>query len=906
MNEITKNTIELVNTLNSEEECIIEISKDNRYIVRINKDGKLKYIGSKYSVERDIEKFISDINSIEANQTIIIFGLGAGEHIKYLVNNLSSANKIFIVEPNAEIIKETLKLDCIKNILEDNRIALCFLNNKIKKYINDFIDDYNINNSKIVSFANYSSICENEYNYFIKQLEKVINSQKMVTNTFNTFSNEFFNNFMGNIFTVGDEGFYSVNQLKNLYKGKPAVIVSAGPSLTKNVHLLKEVQDKFIIICGPRTIGTLIENGITPDFACSIDPQDKVYTLMEKYIDVKVPLVFMDSSNSRIVKEQKGPRIIVANQGMEIYLEQMIGIKVDSLMQGGSVAHFSMGLAYYLGCTTIIFIGQDLAYTNDKFQADGTYAGEMDQIKYDYEKDREKWDKDKRYNVYVKDIYGRIVRTSAVLKSYIDEFEDLISDCDTIKVINSTEGGAHIDGTEVIPLKDTIELYAGEIINKNLKDLLEEPIIANEEEFTERMFKIIDKLEIIKKACEQGIKYSEQMLCFYKYNKPCNLNKVFSELDRIDIVINNRDDLGFLTYSLASAIDNVMNNEYFKEKENETEKELGMRLAERGLFVYLSVCQTVEDAIIIIKNEFICESHGNQVNKVFLKKNLHKRIQKLHKEYDNLKEIDLVNDTDLKEKGVRYKILDDGSFLFLHKPVENITKEMWKLLIGDVEINEDSVKVHNIIENTKFYDVVNYSLVLLKETPINIKNDKIIYVKFRKTKDTNVHLRFLDKKFLSLYEEIWKKNKTIDDYKNSKLGCFDIDFVSDTVRCTLRFEDTVLYQSSLRNLKYDEIEFIIDLERGIICINKEVLKISKNIIEKYINNCYFSICSYTEIKENIEYEIKNVELGWNKEQVSTDKIDNDIIFFSGFNSEDIFNNNINLKTATKVYKLFVF
>lgn len=603
MNSITSKTIKLTNALSEEEQCNIEISKDNKFIIRLNKDNKLRYIGSKYSVGRDIEKFLSDIGKIDDNTTIIVFGLGTAEHIRCIMKNLSQSNKVLIIEPNTNIINETIKLDFCRDIFSDNRVVLLCLDDETKKHMNSFIEDYSVDNTKIVSFANYPIIFENEYKLAIDIFNSVKNFKKIGKNTFNAFSDLFFNNFIENIFSL--DKFYTVNNLKDLYKSKPAVIVSSGPSLTKNIHLLKEVQDKFIIICGPRTLGTLIKNGINPDFICIVDPQDKIYTLMGKHINLDVPLVFMDSADNKTVKAYKGLKIITANQGMEKHLEDMLGTKVDSIMQGGSVAHFCMGLAAYLGCKTIIFIGQDLAYTNEKFQAEGTYAGEMDELKYRYESDMEKWNSDKNYSIYVNDIYGNKVRTSALLNSYREEFEELISDCNGIKFINSTEGGANIKGAEVIPLKEAINLYASEKINKNLEELIPKPIVIDENEFIEKMLTIVNKVEIIKKACEEGINYSEQMLYFYRDNKPCNLKKVFKELDKIDALINNKEEIGLFAYKLISIINNILQDKEFNMKENQNARETGVRLARRSLKIYLAVFQTVQEMTFIIKNKFV-------------------------------------------------------------------------------------------------------------------------------------------------------------------------------------------------------------------------------------------------------------------------------------------------------------
>ncbi|MCY6959559.1 motility associated factor glycosyltransferase family protein [Clostridium brassicae] len=602
MNKITKRTIQLINSIESKEKCYIEISKDNKYVIQIDKNGKLRYVGSKYSVQRDIEKFYDYIlKEANAETIFLIFGLGSGEHIKYLFDRITNSNKVLIIEPSSVVIKEVLQKNHINYILQDERIGLCYFDYGIRKNLKDFIGEHSIDNTKFMAFSNYNVIFEEEYEKVFTELKAIKNVKD---DTFNVFSHIFFNNFIENIFSLDE--FYTVSQLKNLYKNKPAVVVSAGPSLNKNIHLLKEVQDKFIIICGPRTIGTLINNGIKPDFLCSVDPQDEAYELMKDYIDSEVPLVFMDSTSNKIVKKHKGLKVIAANQGMESYLEEILGIKVDSLMQGGSVAHFCMGLAVYMGCKNVIFIGQDLAYTNEKFQAEGTYSKSgIDDLKYKYEEDKEEWDKDKAYSIYVPDINGQMVRTSTMLNSYRQEFEELIYICNEVEFINSSQGGANINGTKVMDLKDSITMYAKENINKNIEELLGNKIILDEDSFIENMFKIIDKLKVIKKACEEGLEYSDKMLHFYKDNKYCDMNEVLNKLDKIDAMINDKKKLGFIAYKTVALINNILENDYYKEKANETEKELGIRLAKRSFNMYLAVLQPAEEAIFRIKDKFM-------------------------------------------------------------------------------------------------------------------------------------------------------------------------------------------------------------------------------------------------------------------------------------------------------------
>lgn len=827
MNEITKNTIEFTTNTETTEKCNIEISKDNRLILRIDKDYKLRYIGSKYSVQRDIDSFIDSMSNSNSETIFIIFGLGSGEHIKDLYNQTTDSNKIIIIEPSPAVIKEVIKLDNYIELFKDDRVALCYLDDKIRRNLSQLIEEHNIDNIKIDVFSNYNIIFDKEYKFLIDEIESMKNNKKIGNNTLNTFSYLFFNNYMENVFSLDE--FYTVNYLKDKYKGKPAIIVSAGPSLNKNIHLLKEVQNKFIIITGPRTLGTLINQGIKPDFLCEVDPQEEVYNFVKDYIYLEIPLVFMDSASSKLVKEQKGLKIIAANQGMEKYLEEMLGVEVDSILQGGSVAHFCMGLAVYMGCSTVIFIGQDLAYTNEKFQAEGTYAEEIDKLKYQYENNKEEWNKDKNYNIYVKDIYGNKVRTSSILNSYREEFENLIYGCTGIKFINSTEGGAHINGTEAIDLKNSIRLHGAESLDKNLEKLIDSKIIINKETFINKMLKIVGKLEIIKKACEEGLKYSEQMMHFYKDNKKCNINKVFRELDRIDNIINNKKDLGFFAYKVVAAINNVLENETFKTQKNESEKECGIRLAKKSFAIYLAVLITVEEMIFQIKDSLI------HVNFYDDKSNLYSSRVKEAFQIGNLysKKSDKIIGFSSEQKHIKGNKLVKDNVIF-----------------GSYDYSDDLLSVYT--KKDTVYNNIGYkSIILLDNTYMS---DNIVEIEFSQEEDICSYFIFVDDKTAKFYHNI-KDNKTLNRYDFNKHFFYGFFIEQGDIGVNINSYGIGLKQKTKRINTQIKNRIILNFNEKVLLINSKKIPMNEYIMNKYLTNKYLGIINSSK-RVNAKFLIK--------------------------------------------------
>ena len=80
--------------------------KDNKYIIRINKEGKKKiYVGSKYNVQRDIDEFLEELEDINPLKYNSSFWISPGEHIRELLNKLEENNKVLIVEPDINVLK---------------------------------------------------------------------------------------------------------------------------------------------------------------------------------------------------------------------------------------------------------------------------------------------------------------------------------------------------------------------------------------------------------------------------------------------------------------------------------------------------------------------------------------------------------------------------------------------------------------------------------------------------------------------------------------------------------------------------------------------------------------------------------------------------------------------------------
>ncbi|MCB2288848.1 DUF115 domain-containing protein [Clostridium sp. CS001] len=591
MNENNKEILNYLKqiTLKDEERYKIETSKDNKKIIRINIGGKLIYLGSKYAVNRDIDTFKSTIKAINVNNIIIVWGFGTGEHIINLLNEASRTSKILIIEPDEKILIENILSNSIENIFEDDRVFIInYEKSNMKIILNEIIKDVEISNAEIVTYANYDKVYGKEYMEFSKQFIGFVHDSLIQISTSLNFSKQFFKCYARNIKKIVDSNI--INKFKDKFKGMSAIIVSAGPSLEKNIHLLKDIQDKFIIITGGRTLNTLLEKGIKPDFVCSIDPGDASYKVIEKALNSDVPLVFSEVSNYKMVEEYEGEKIFFEDIDFKDTTDKLLGLEVDSLWQGGSVAHICISLGAYLGCGNIIFIGQDLAYTNNKYHVESASISKSNNI---IENDN---------YIEVDDIYGKKVTTTKILDFYRKNIEEMNLVYKDVNFINSTEGGANIKGTSVKTLQQSIDEYSySECIDKNLEDILSKKSLVNKQIVYKNIKKFIKSIENIEGICKSALVHTSRMYKYYDENILLDINYILGELDKIDSKLNKEvEKVQSIKKLYAPLVAKIMFSAELKEKQGESEKEKGKRLALKSEAIYKGLLEVMNYA----KTEF--------------------------------------------------------------------------------------------------------------------------------------------------------------------------------------------------------------------------------------------------------------------------------------------------------------
>lgn len=386
--------------------------------------------------KESMQKLIDDLDEILFDSIVFIFGISKGEYLQELEKRLCVENRVVIIEPNEE------KYNTYKNLIKDDRIKLVSFDDKIIENIIMKIVNYeNFNRLLVHPYGNYEEEYNKEYERFIEILDNVYLTVSSGLNVSYTFKSLFLENLISNIYKLNNST--PLNAYIDINSNIPAIIVSAGPSLDKNIQTMikyKDYLDKFFIIAGNRTLGSLIEHKIIPDLVVSIDAQYVTYEMIEKYIDYEIPLAFYEYSNKNLLNEYKGDLIYTA----ELLPKVMESMKnFMGTFVGGSVAHCATDIARIMGCSPIIFVGQDLAYTFEKDHS------KIAAFPMDNKSTKESF-------IYIKDVNGNDIKTTTTLDFYKMKFEQyikVIQSNEDIKFYNASYG-ANIKGAPHMELEE--------------------------------------------------------------------------------------------------------------------------------------------------------------------------------------------------------------------------------------------------------------------------------------------------------------------------------------------------------------------------------------------------------------------------------------------------------------------
>ncbi|HEG1430459.1 TPA: motility associated factor glycosyltransferase family protein [Campylobacter jejuni] len=479
----------------------------------------------------------------EKYPVLFFYGFGNGMFYKALCENKNHKH-IIVFEDELEILALALHLFDFSKELKNEKLILFHTPNITTAQLTTlFMYEYIQKSVKIFNLFVHSDFYLKFYTHQIQELnKKLIENIRFIVLA---KGNDPYDSIIGikhmlnNLPKLLNHGIFQNFLKERKQKVKNAIIVSTGPSLTKQLPLLKKYANKAAIFCADSAYPILAKHDIKPDYVCMLERDDIVSKCFDndfKEFDKGILFILASVVHKEVIEflERNNREYMLVHRPLHFAVSLNLK-EFGYIGVGASVANMAYELAASLRHENIIFIGQDLAYAEDgsSHPREHIYGNEGEKI---------------RGEVYTLAYGGeKQVRTQLTWNLFRQAFEkDIFWAKEKLKIntYNCTEGGARIEGTIEKPLKETCEA----LLKEELKKPFDRPKILENKETKNKflqtqklLIKNVEQSEKFIKKCQNELKKLNFELSKLELNLSTlekikkNLLKFFSEFKKLKL-----------------------------------------------------------------------------------------------------------------------------------------------------------------------------------------------------------------------------------------------------------------------------------------------------------------------------------------------------------------------------------
>lgn len=410
----------------------------------------------------------------------LIYGLGLGYLFQYA--SLKSQGTVILYEPDLNILWFAFTLvDFSNDILKQN----VFITSTFEETSDAIYKKSGMQNSPVLlSLSSQREFDTVGFDSLVKTLKDTVGAFSMDLKYTKQKFYPSLKMLIQNIPNLLNE--IPLAHFKDSFKGKTAIVVSAGPTLDRNIETLKKYRDKFVLFTVGTAVKTLYKNKIKPDFLCIIETYNSSKQI--EGLDLSdVNFITEPYSNPalRKFKFKNTYSHISANTPTNHFWSEICNENIEEYWSKGTVSYTALNCARLLGCSKIILVGQDLAYIEGQcYSKDSAYKD----LSCEFNKETNRWEitaKDfeafanalspaanpearlktaqnrlKNLNsslYYVKGINGDMIPTESVYAAFVKPLQEYTEHFNDRRYINTSLVGAQLNGFENMPLEEALK-----------------------------------------------------------------------------------------------------------------------------------------------------------------------------------------------------------------------------------------------------------------------------------------------------------------------------------------------------------------------------------------------------------------------------------------------------------------
>ncbi len=431
----------------------------------VQHDGRSLQLASRYDPLDEARRINREVD-LAKHGAIVILGLGVGYHVAELAREITESTLLIVYEPDRALLRAVLeKMDFSawlgrpNVLLADDAMDRPAILKRVETYAGMMTQG-----TILVHHPPTRQRQADKVNAFCSLVTEVLGYCRLHIATMLVNSGRTIENLTGNLkWYVGGA---TTNELAGAAQGYPAVCVSAGPSLARNVQLLANpgVRRNVVVITAQTTLKPLLERGIRPDFVTALDYHEISRRFYEGLPPLpEVTLVAEPKAHPSVLDGFPGPVRITAS----FFLDRLLGPQARPILpvkQGSTVAHLSLYLAQHLGCDPILLIGQDLGFSDGLYYCPGTAIHEVwaPELSPFNTLEMMEWQRIVRHRGHLEkrtDVHGRPIYSDEQMTTYLKQFERDFA-LSQQQILDCTEGGLPKAHAQALPLAQALARHA--------------------------------------------------------------------------------------------------------------------------------------------------------------------------------------------------------------------------------------------------------------------------------------------------------------------------------------------------------------------------------------------------------------------------------------------------------------
>ena len=420
---------------------------------------------------RDEAANFADATDLREKAVVAVLGFGLGYHVAPFCERLARTGLVIVLEPDLALLRSVLERIDWSAVFEKANILFFTGTEEAGRYAERMagaegvliqgvqITEHPASRARVAPFARD----------FAQNLTETVRAARVTCATGLARSAHTIRAILRNAHLyVGGEG---LAPLEGIARGQLGIVVSAGPSLRRNLHLLAQpgVRDRCIIVATQTVLKPLLAEGIRPHFVAALDWHQisrRFYEGLREKDCAETTLILDPQANPVIAESYPGPVRTIAAPHLDALLGPLASDK-GRLPAGATVAHLCYQIARYLGCNPVALIGQDLGFTDGVYYARGTAIDEVwtPELNPFNTIENLEWTRIVRHRAHLvkrRDVHGKSIYTDAQMQTYLQRFEYFFLQDERrgLLTIDATEGGVRKAGTEVRSLREALTLHA--------------------------------------------------------------------------------------------------------------------------------------------------------------------------------------------------------------------------------------------------------------------------------------------------------------------------------------------------------------------------------------------------------------------------------------------------------------